>query len=140
MIAKHTFTFVISADYQQSKLIGGGPNSLAQCITDRFHMMCFDLLITEMTPSVLGSSVKPLPPPKHRSHHRLSVIIPSPSDICMLHHACVFLDNAGSTNRNCYLFSWTMELVRNHTLDHLHFCFFSCTTHQVFQRSAFCFS
>ena len=33
------------------------------------------------------------------------------------------MDNAASTNKNRYLFSWGMELVERRTLDYVHFCF-----------------
>ena len=35
----------------------------------------------------------------------------------------LFLDNAASTNKNRYLFSWGMELIERRTLDYVHFSF-----------------
>ena len=35
----------------------------------------------------------------------------------------LFLDNAANTNKNCYLFSWGMELVQQMTLVYTCFCF-----------------
>ena len=39
-----------------------------------------------------------------------------------------FLDNAGSTNKNQFLFSWGMEVVEQRKLDHLCFCFLVADT------------
>ena len=45
------------------------------------------------------------------------------TDFPWIKRVCIFLDNAGSTNKNRYLFSWGMEVVTQHKLDHLRFCF-----------------
>ena len=44
-------------------------------------------------------------------------------DFPWIKRVCIFLDNAGSTNKNRFLFSWAMEVVEQRKLDHLRFCF-----------------
>ena len=45
------------------------------------------------------------------------------AEIPWLRHVCIFLDNAGSTNKNRFLFSCRMEMVESHKLDYIRFCF-----------------
>ena len=37
-----------------------------------------------------------------------------------IHRLAIFLDNAISTNKNKYLFSWAMEMVSSGEIDHVH--------------------
>lgn len=61
------------------------------------------------------------------THHTISLLSRYISSVVADHpwikRVRVFLDNAGSTNKNRYLFSWGMEFVEGHQLDHLRFCF-----------------
>ena len=45
------------------------------------------------------------------------------ADMPWLRHVCIFLDNAGNTNKNRFLFSWGMEMVGSHKLYYIQFCF-----------------
>ena len=45
------------------------------------------------------------------------------AEIPWMRHVCIFLDNAGNTNKNRFLFSWGMEMVKNLKLDYIGFCF-----------------
>ena len=45
------------------------------------------------------------------------------SEFPWIRRVCIFVDNAGSTNKSRYLFSWAMELVEKRSSDHCQFCF-----------------
>ena len=45
------------------------------------------------------------------------------AEILWLRHTCIFLDNARSTSKNHFLFSWGMEMMKSHKQDCIRFCF-----------------
>ena len=125
---KHAFTLILSADYQQSKLIPYWGNSAQPGSTyylqkvshdvfglvdhrgDRQHITLFDERIR----------------PKN-TDHTISIMLTYIRKVTETHpwirKALVFLDNAANTNKNRYLFSWGMEMVEQRTLDYVRFCF-----------------
>ena len=125
---KHTFTLVLSADYQQAKLIPfwgrseqpGSTYYLQKVSIEIFgivdhreeekYIHMFDERITpkntDHTISLLQSTIERI----HTEHPWISRV-------------CVFLDNASSTNKNKYLFAWGMEIVVQSTLSFLRFSF-----------------
>ena len=128
MVAKHTFTLVISADYQQSKLIPHWGRTEQPGSTYYQQKISYDVfgLVDHRDDSKCTWLFSETIGPKNTDHTIafLSLYIQQvTSALPWLRRVCIFLDNAGSTNKNRYLFSWAMELVGNHTLDHLHFCF-----------------
>ena len=125
---KHAFILVLSADYQQAKLIPfwgrseqpGSTYYLQKVSIDVFgvvdhrsegkYIHLFDEGIspknTDHTISLLHSTIE-----------RIQTEYP------WIRRICVFLDNATSTNKNEYLFAWGMEIVSQSGLSFLHFCF-----------------
>ena len=125
---KHTFTLVLSADYQRAKLIPfwgrseqpGSTYYLQKVSIEIFgvvdhreegkYIHMFDERIspknTDHTISFLHSTIK-----------RIQTEYP------WIRRICVFLDNATSTNKNKYLFAWGMEIVSQSVLSFLRFSF-----------------
>lgn len=101
-LLKHTFTLTVSADYQQSKLVPYWGRTEQPGLT--YYL--FDERIgpknTDHTISFLDSYWK-----------EFSRRAP------WVRRFAIFLDNASSTNKNRYLFSWAMEMVTNKKVDHL---------------------
>ena len=129
VVAKHTFTLVLSADFQQSKLIPhwgrteqpGTTYYLQKVSHNIFGIVDHrseDYNYTWIFDETIG--------PKNTDHTIafLSQYLEKVTfEFPWIRRACIFLDNAGNTNKNRYLFSWAMELVEMHTLDHCCFCF-----------------
>ena len=128
-VAQHKFTLVLSADYQQSKLIPhwgrteqAGSTYYLQKVShdifglvdhrdsDRNFITIFDERIgpknTDHTISFLSKYLEKVA-----------------AEIPWMRRVCIFLDNAGNTNKNRFLFSWGMEMVKNLKLDYIRFCF-----------------
>ena len=116
---RHVFTLTIGADYQQSKLIPywgktaqpGSTYYLQKASHDgQQHITLFDERIgpknTDHTISILHSYLK-----RVTEQHS------------WIKRALIFLDNAASTNKNRYLFSWGTELVEQRMLDYICFSF-----------------
>jgi hypothetical protein len=126
--AQHTFTLVLSADYQQSKLIPHWGRSEQPGSTYYLQKLSFDIFgivdhrNDEKSIIVFDECIRP----KNTDHtisFFSSYISSVVADYPWIKRVCIFLDNAGSTNKNRYLFSWGMEFVERHQLDHLRFCF-----------------
>ena len=128
-VAKHTFTLVLSADFQQSKLIPHWGRTEQPGTTYYLQKVSHDIfgLVDHRSEDsnfiwVFDETVGP----KNTDHTIafLSQYLEKvTTDFPWIRRACIFLDNAGNTNKNRYLFSWAMELVDMHTLDHCRFCF-----------------
>ena len=125
---QHSFTLILDADYQQSKLIPywgktaqpGSTYYLQKVSHDVFgivdhregckHITLFDERIG----------------PKN-TDHTLSIMQKYIEEVTGLHpwirRVLVFLDNASNTNKNRYLFSWSMEMIDQKKLDYLRLCF-----------------
>lgn len=127
-VKKNLFTLVLSADYQQAKLIPYWGFSAQPASTyyyqkvshdvfgiidhrdDQRHIVLFDERIG----------------PKN-TDHTVSYLEKKISEATVQHpwirRVLVFLDNASSTNKNRYLFSWGMEMVDQRKIDYIRFCF-----------------
>ena len=125
---KQVFSLVLSADYQQAKLVPywgssaqpGSTYYLQKVSHDVFgiikhsdsskHIVLFDERIgpknTDHTVSYLDQHIT-----ECTSQHP------------WIRRAIIFLDNATSTNKNRYLFGWGMEVVQQQKLDYIRFCF-----------------
>ena len=117
-VAQHKFTLVLSADYQQSKLIPHWGNS--EQAGSIYYLQKVGPKNTDHTISFLSSYIQK-----------------SKAELPWLNHICVFLDNAGSTNKNRFLFSWGMEVVKSHQLDNIRFCFL-VAGHTKFEPDVIC--
>ena len=142
-VLQHCFTLVISADYQQTKLIlfwgeterPGSTNYLQNVSNDSFeivdhrdehgHVYLFDEHIgsknTDHTVSLLTWLWD-------------NVVANYPWMWCLM----IFLDNATSTNKNRYMFFWTTEMVSTSKLDFVGFSFLLVGHTKFAPRSAFC--
>ena len=130
-VARHKFTLVLSADYQQSKLIpywgkteqAGTTYYLQKVSHDIFGVV--DHRSTGVDANFITIFDERLGP--KNTDHTISFLSSHleklAADIPWLRRVCIFLDNAGNTNKNRYLFSWGMEMVESHKLDYLRFCF-----------------
>jgi hypothetical protein len=126
--AQHTFTLVLSADYQQSKLIPhwgrteqpGSTYYLQKASYDIFGIV--DHRNEDKSIILFDETVGP-----KNTDHTISLLSQYISQVVYAYpwikRVCIFLDNAGSTNKNRYLFSWAMEVVEGDQLDHFRFCF-----------------
>ena len=126
--AQHLFTLVLSADYQQSKLIPHWGHSEQPGSTYYLQKLSFDIfgIVDHRNDKNFITVFDEGIGPKNTDHtiSLLSRYISSAvADHPWIKRVCVFLDNAGSTNKNRYLFSWGMEFVEGRHLDHLRFCF-----------------
>ena len=124
----HTFTLVLSADYQQAKLIpywGKSPQlastyyltkeshdvfGIVDHRDDSRHVRLFSEVIghknTDHTVSLLQEYIEGVKE-KHPWLERM----------------LIFMDNATSMNKNRYLFAWAMEQVIRGLVSSIHFCF-----------------
>ena len=130
VVAKHTFTLVLSADFQQSKLIPhwgrteqpGSTYYLQKVSHDIFGLVDHRSEASCNYTWIFDETVGP----KNTDHtiaFLSNYLEKVTSEFPWIRRACIFLDNAGNTNKNRYLFSWAMELVEKRTLDHFRFCF-----------------
>ena len=127
-VARHTFTLVVSADYQQCKLFPHWGRTEQPGSTYYQQKISYDVfgLVDHRDDSNFTWLFSETIGPKNTDHtiaFLLLYIEQVTSELPWLRRVCVFLGNAGSTNKNRYLFSWAMELVSSHMLDNLRFCF-----------------
>lgn len=127
-ILQHCFTLVISADYQQSKLIPnwgateqpGSTYYLQKVSHDIFGIV--DHREDKSTVYTFDERIGP-----KNTDHTVSFLTMYWRSISQqypwLRRFAIFLDNATSTNKNRYLFAWAMEMVRNGELEHVHISF-----------------
>ena len=124
----HTFTLVLSADYQQAKLVphwGRSPQpastyyltkesydvfGIVDHRDDSGHVQLFSETIrhknTDHTVSLLQEYIKGV----KEKHPWLDRVL-------------IFMDNATNTNKNRYLFAWALEQVKRGLVGSIHFCF-----------------
>lgn len=127
-VAQHTFTLVLSADYQQNKLIPYWGRSEQPGSTYYLQKVSYDIfgLVDHRNDSksiiIFDETVGP-----KNTDHTISFLSQYVNGIKLefpwIDRVRIFLDNAGNTNKNRFLFSWGMEVVSGHTLDHIRFCF-----------------
>ena len=133
--AQHCFTLTISADYQQSKLIPSWGRSEQPGSTYYLQKVSHDILgivdpsSDESTVYLFDEHVGPKNTDHTVSfltsgilHHITSHHITSQQHP-WIHRLAIILDNATSTNKNKFLFSWAMEMVSSGELDHIHISF-----------------
>ena len=127
-ILQHCFTLVISADYQQAKLIPFWGESEQPGSTYYLHKVSIevfgisdhrnntghiDLFEEQLTPK--------------NTDHTLSFLTNYWENIIEVYpwmrRLHIFLDNATSTNKNRYLFSWAVEMVKSGKVDMIHISF-----------------
>ena len=126
--ARHCFTLAISADYQQSKLIPSWGRTEQPGSTYYLQKVSHDIFgivdhreeksVTYIFDERIG--------PKN-TDHTVSLLTLFWQNISLEHpwinRLAIFLDNATSTNKNKYLFSWAMEMVSSGKVDHVHISF-----------------
>lgn len=126
--AQHCFTLTISADYQQSKLIPSWGKSEQPGSTYYLQKVSHDILgivdhsNDESTVYLFDERIGP-----KNTDHTVSFLTDFWHTVSQQHpwinRLAIFLDNATSTNKNKFLFSWAMEMVSNGELDHIHISF-----------------
>lgn len=125
---KHTFTLALSADYQMSKLIPHWGHSPQPGSTYYLQKLSIDLfgLVDHRDESAHMYLFDETIGPKNTEHtlsylcHYIEESDHFPSWVRRVH---LFLDNAGSTNKNCHLMSAAMELVQHQILDYFRISF-----------------
>ena len=127
-LKKHVFTLIISVDYQQSKLIpywGSSAQPGSTYYLQKVSHNVFGLVdhrAGEKHITLFDERIGP-----KNTDHTISILQGYIKKITELHpwlrRILIFSDNAASTNKNRYLFSWGMEIVEQRTLDYVRFCF-----------------
>ena len=125
---KHCFTLVISADYQMQKLVPYWGISPQPGSTYYLQKLSYDLFgIVDHRDESSAAYIFDERVGTKTADHTISYILhylksagKVPSWVTRLH---VFLDNAGSTNKNQYLMSSCMELVQHRVLQYLRISF-----------------
>ena len=125
---KHCFTLVISADYQMQKLVPYWGDSPQPGCTYYFQKLSYDIFgivdhrDESSTVYVFDERVG-----SKTADHTVSYILhylkstgQVPSWVTRVH---IFLDNAGSTNKNQFLMSSCLELVQHRVLQYLRISF-----------------
>ncbi len=125
---KNVFTLVLSADYQQAKLIPYWGFSAQPASTYYFQKASHDVLgiIDHRDDSrhivLFDERIGP-----KNTDHTVSYLEKQITEATAQHpwirRVLVLLDNASSTNKNRYLFSWGMEMVDQCKVDYIRFCF-----------------
>ena len=121
---KHCFTLVISADYQMQKLVPYWGSSPQPGSTYYLHKLSYDLfgIVDHRNESSAVYIFDERVGTKTADHtisyilHYFKSVGKVPSWVTRFH---VFLDNAGSTNKNQYLMSSCIELVQHRILQYL---------------------
>ena len=126
--AQHCFTLTISADYQQSKLIPYWGRTEQPGSTYCLQKVSHDILgivdhsEEKSTVYLFDERIGP-----KNTDHTISLLTNYLNAISRQHpwirRLAIFLDNASSTNKNRFLFSWAMEMVGRGDLDHFHISF-----------------
>ena len=125
---KYSFTLTVSAHYQMSKLVLHWGYSPQPGSTHYLQKMSNDLfgIVDHKDDSSYVYVFKEAVGPKNNDHsvsyltHFSKESGNEPSWNRRVH---LFLDNARSTNKNCYFMSWAMELVQQQVLDYIRVSF-----------------
>ena len=126
--AKHCFTATISADYQQSKLIPSWGKTEQPGSTYYLQKVSHDIfgIVDHSNDNSVVYLFDERIGPKN-TDHTLSFLTHFWNQLHhqhpWIHRLAIFLDNATSTNKNKYLFSWAMEMVSSGEIDHVHISF-----------------
>ena len=132
--AQHCFTLTISADYQ---LIPSWGRSEQPGSTYYLQKVSHDILgivdhsEDKSTVYLFDERIGP-----KNTDHTVSFLTHYWRTISQqhpwIHRLAIFLDNATSTNKNKYLFSWAMEMVSSGDLEHIHIISFMIAGHTKF--------
>ena len=126
-VAKQTLMLVLSADFQQSKLIPHWDKTEQPGTTyylQKVSHEIFGLLDHRSEESNFIWVFNETVGPKNTDHTKtfLSQYLEKvTTDFPLIRCACIFLDNAVNTNKNRYLFSWAMGPLGLGTCRHAHF-------------------
>jgi len=126
-IRQHCFTLAISADYQQSKLIPSWGKTEQPGSTYYLQKVSHDIfgIVDHREKSTVYSFDERIGP--KNTDHTVSILTQYWNAVShqhpWIHRLAIFLDNATSTNKNKYLFSWAMEMVASGKVDHIHISF-----------------
>ena len=125
---QHCFTLTISADYQQAKLIpswGASEQPGSTYYLQKVSHDIFGIVDHREEKGFLYLFDERIGP--KNTDHTISFLMKYwsavPVEHSWIHRLHIFLDNATSTNKNRYLFSWAMEMVSNGNVQHLHISF-----------------
>ena len=122
----HSFTLVLSADYQQAKLVPHWGRSAQPASTYYLMMESHDIfrIVDHRDESghvrIFSEKVGP-----KNTDHTVSLLKSYIKDVKHPwgERVIIFLDNATSTNKNRYLFGWAMEEVKRGLVQSIHFYF-----------------
>ena len=122
---KHQFTLVISADYQQAKLLPHWGRTAQPGQTYYFQKISHDIfgIVDHRTDQnsiyLFDETIGP-----KNTDHTISFLESYLQTVCLaypwINRVCIFLDNTCSTNKNRYLFAWCVEMVSSSNIDHIH--------------------
>lgn len=125
---KHQFTLVISADYQQAKLVPHWGRTAQPGQTYYFQKISHDIFgivdhrIDQNSIYLFDKTIGP-----KNTDHTISFLESYLQSVRLaypwINRVCIFLDNACSTNKNRYLFAWCIEMVSSNKIDHIHVSF-----------------
>ena len=119
---KDSFTLVLSADYQMTKLIPFWGESAQPAITYYLRKVSHDLfgIVDHRDETKYVRLFDERIGPKNTDHTVSSLLYYIRHSGLVPHwvkRVCIFMDNATSTNKNRYLIGWALELVQNGVLD-----------------------
>ena len=126
--ARHCFTLVISADYQQSKLIPSWGRTEQPGSTYYLQKVSHDIfgIVDHREERSVAYLFDERIGPKN-TDHTVSLLTQFWHNVSHEHpwinRLAIFLDNATSTNKNKYFFSWAMEMVSSGKVNHVHISF-----------------
>ena len=149
------FTLVISADYQQSKLIPHWGETAQPGLSYYLQKVSHDVFgIVDHRKStkciyLFDERIGP-----KNTDHTLSCLSEYISQVQLaypwIRRFCIVLDNACSTNKNKYAFAWCREMVEERKIDHIRVIFlvpghtkfapdqlFSCVSHSYNHSDVF---
>ena len=125
---KRNFTLVLSCDYQMSKLIPqwgrteqpGQTYYLMKVSHDIFGIV--DHRGNTKSAYIFSEEIGP-----KNTDHTISFLVNHiqkvHQDYPWIKRLCIFMDNAGSTNKNRFMFAWTMDAIHSGLMDSIHIGF-----------------
>ena len=125
---QHTFTLTLSADYQMSKLVpywGHSPQPGSTYYLQKLSNDLFGIVDHKDNTSQVYVFDETIGPKNadHTFSYLIHYIKESGNVPPWVRRVHIFLDNAGSTNKNCYFMSAAMELVQQKVLDYIRVSF-----------------
>ena len=136
---RHSFTLVLSADYQQAKLTpywGRSPHPASTYYLMKESHDVFGIVDQRDDSGHVQLFSEQLGP--KNTDHTVSLLQAYIEDIKSKHpwlkRVMTFLDNATNTNKNHYLLGWAIEAVERGLISSIHM-FSCCWSHKGFTRS-----